>query len=143
MPTRTPTPCTVFRLRKATRKATRAYDRHLAAYGVGISQFGLLRIIADNDAAPLNRIAQILDMERTTLTRNLRPLLSAGLVELRTGKDKRIRTISITPEGRCRLEAAAVAWRAAQAEMRRRMGDEDLDRLHRLLTLVVERLPED
>src|SRR5512141_1390313 len=94
--------CTCFALRKVTRTVTRLYDQHLAAAGLKTTQFSLLRWIGH---APL---AARTNMERTTLTRNLKPLIDAGWVVLKPGADARQRIVTITPAGR-RVADAAVA----------------------------------
>ncbi|MCB1520288.1 MAG: winged helix-turn-helix transcriptional regulator [Hyphomicrobiaceae bacterium] len=136
-------PCTVFRLRKAARKATRAYDQHMAATGIGIAQFGVLRVIAGADGASMSTIADVLDMDRTTLTRNVQPLIRDGLVTVGAGGDGRTRAVRITGEGRKALATAQGAWREAQARLRKSLGAAELDQLHALLSRLVERLPDD
>jgi DNA-binding MarR family transcriptional regulator len=135
-------PCTAYRLRMASRRATRLYDRHLAPSGLGIAQFGLLQIIAMRGGAKVTDVAGALDMDRTTLTRNLTPLVREGLVRLGAGPDKRSRAITITDAGKARLADAFPLWRQAQAAVRASMGEAEIGQLHALLDAAVQRLPE-
>ncbi|MDX2289385.1 MAG: MarR family winged helix-turn-helix transcriptional regulator [Hyphomicrobiaceae bacterium] len=140
MPTDPLPPCTLYRLRMATRKATRAYDRHFAAIGLTSPQYGLLMTIAARPGQPVGAIAQRLDMDRTTLTRNLKPLTARGLVTTE-GSDKRSRALRLTPAGETTLGHARTAWRAAQAEVAQHFGTHDTDALHTLLASFVDKLP--
>ena len=135
-------PCTVYRLRMAARRATRLYDRHLAPAGLGIAQFGLLQTLSMNDGTTVTVLAAALDMDRTTLTRNLTPLVRQGLVRLGVGSDRRSRAVAMTSAGTRKLAEAMSLWRNAQAAMCEAVGDKEIARLHALLDAAVERLPD-
>jgi len=103
----------------ATRKAARAisavYDRNLAPHGVRITQFTILANLELRGATSLGELAKILQLDRTTLTRNLEPLEAKTWV--RSGpapRDSRSRIVSVTNEGRAAVFAAFPAWREAQ-----------------------------
>ncbi len=142
MPATAKLPCTVYRLRMAARRATRLYDRHLAPCGLGIAQFGLLQTLSMTGGGTVTSVAASLDMDRTTMTRNLTPLVRAGFIELRAGADKRSRDVSLTAAGKLKLKEALPLWRAAQAAVRASMGTGDVEKLHALLDAAVQRLPE-
>ncbi len=135
-------PCTVYRLRMAARRATRLYDRHLAPAGLGIAQFGLLQVISLRGGATVTHVAEALDMDRTTLTRNLTPLVREGLVETGAGRDRRSRAIAITAAGEAKLARALPLWREAQAAVRKSLGEVEVGQLHALLDAAMHRLPE-
>lgn len=61
-------------------------------------------------------------MDRTTCSRELRPLLDAGHVEQAVGRDRRQRLIALTPAGRKQLEIARPCWQTAQAKISRAFG---------------------
>src|SRR6185437_7226481 len=84
-----PTECTCFRLRGAARRVTVIYGKHLAPTGLKISQFSLLGFIAAEGPVSIGRLSELLATDRTTLTRNLGPLLDDGLVERAAAGDKR------------------------------------------------------
>ena len=73
-----PAECTCFRIRSAARRVTAIYTRHLAPTGLKISQFSLLGFIAADGPVSIGRLSELLATDRTTLTRNLRPLLNDG-----------------------------------------------------------------
>lgn len=122
--------CTAFRLRRLSRRVSQHYDAHLAAVGLRSTQFSLLGSLVRRDRPPLTRLAEVLDMDRTTLTRNLRPLEAAGLVRMETGEDARSRLVAITPAGRERWESAVPLWEAAQRTLHEILGADDVLRLH-------------
>lgn len=135
-------PCTVYRLRMAARRATRLYDRHLAPSGLGIAQFGLLQTLSMRGVSTVTDLAAVLDMDRTTLTRNLTPLVRQGLVGLGAGRDRRSRAVVITEAGKLKLKQALPLWREAQGAVRAAMGANSVERLHALLDAAMVQLPE-
>ncbi len=66
---------------------------------------------------PVGRMAKLLGVERTTLTRNLRPLEKKHWVTISGDKDGRVHAVEITPKGRAVAKAALPAWRKAQASV--------------------------
>ncbi|MEO7494051.1 MAG: MarR family transcriptional regulator, partial [Massilia sp.] len=94
--------CTCFKLRKLTRAMSRIYDRHLAEVGLKITQYSVLANMA-RAALPVAELAERLGTERTTLTRNLKPLTDAGWARLVTGADARQKVVTITDAGRAKL----------------------------------------
>ena len=117
-----PVNCTCFGLRKAARAVTQMYDRALRPTGLRATQISLL--IATDRAGPrgVAELAEMMVMDRTTLTRNLKPLLDRGLLEHVASADRRRRPIAITPAGRAALVQALPHWREAQARMADGLG---------------------
>lgn len=132
--------CTVYRLRMAARAATRLYDEHLAPAGIGIAQYGLLRIVAEGGGASVTDLARRMGLDRTTLTRNLKPLMRAGYLGLTEGPDKRTRAIVITQQGRAVLAEARPLWKSAQAQLHKRLGADDHDALQHALGRAIVRM---
>ena len=121
--------CACFNLRRVTRAVTQLYDDFLRPTGLRVTQFSVLVALRNMERATVNQLADKLVVDRTTLTRNLRPLQQAGLVRTRPGVDRRVREISLTPAGEEKLHQALPRWREAQNEMRRSLGRDRLDRL--------------
>ena len=130
-----PRGCTCFRLRRTARQVTRIYDAHLAAAGLTLTQYSLLSNLAlgPNPTPSVNQLADVLSMDRTTLTRTLKPLLAARLVALARCADKRSKAVTLTAAGRAAFDAAKPLWRAAQDSMIERLGAPRVTELHRLL----------
>ena len=108
------TGCVCFAVRRAARAITQHYDRALRPSGLRATQFTLLTVLALAGPLPVSRAAGRLGMERTTLTRNLRPLVRQGLVTFGDGDDRRVRTLTLTAKGRRAAVAALPHWRQAQ-----------------------------
>ena len=113
--------CLCFAARRAARAITQFYDRQLRASGLRCTQFTLLAFLLNAGTSSVNQAAEYLGMERTTLSRNLEPLLSAGYVRVDSGEDRRVKMIAITTQGRAAARAALPLWRQAQQAMTARL----------------------
>ena len=126
--------CTCFRLRSLTRRVTQLYDQALAPSGLTVTQYSVLAHALRQGAAPtLSELAQQLFTDRTTLTRNLKPLVDAGLVKVADGADARSKAVRVTARGRSAFQAARPLWKEAQARLRAQAGDARLAALHGLI----------
>ena len=136
-----PLGCTCFKLRKLTRAMSRLYDQHLASVGLKTTQYSVL-VNAVRASLPVAELAELLGLERTTLTRNLKPLIDAGWIALKPGADSRQRIVTITKAGRAKVELAYGAWKRAQSEFETLMGRDAVRALHRQLdTTMTHRTP--
>jgi DNA-binding MarR family transcriptional regulator len=116
-------PCLCTGLRQAALAATKFYDDALRPTGLKITMFRLLRRIGEADAPTMTQLADIVQLDRSTLGRNLRVLERLGLVQLSDGEDERTKTIELTTGGLRKLEAALPLWASAQRRMKKRLGD--------------------
>ena len=82
----------------------------------------------------LTRLAHTMAMDRTTLTRNLRPLERGGLVTIASGHDRRERQIAITARGQQLLAKALPLWEHLQVRVAEAFGMERLQQLFRELS---------
>ena len=134
------TACTCANLRKAARAVTQVYDAALRPSGLKATQFSLLAALSQPDAVPLTKLADALVMDRTTLTRNLKPLVGKGFVRIDQGEDQRVRRISLTETGQDILDQARPLWRQAQSRLVESLGYERwsglIDDLTATVTLV-------
>ena len=121
--------CACFNLRRVTRAVTQVYDEYLRPTGLRVTQFTVLVALRNLHQSTVNQLADKLVVDRTTLTRNLRPLEDAGLVRTRQGEDRRVREIFLTNAGEAKLQEALPLWRDAQSQMRRALGRDRLERL--------------
>ncbi len=115
--------CLGMALRRASRAVTQRYDEALAQIGLRSTQFSVLVGLAHAPEVPLSRLAAALVMDRTTLTRNLAPLLRDGLVEERAAADGRVRLFALTGKGKKTFERALPAWETAQSHMVRALAE--------------------
>ena len=114
--------CAALRTRMAARKVTRAYDEALRPLGLKVTQFSLLIAIRKGAPESISQLAEILALERTTLTRNLRVLEKEGLVEIGPEGYRRARALGLTTAGEAKLKEALPLWRAAQDRFVKRIG---------------------
>jgi DNA-binding MarR family transcriptional regulator len=114
--------CSCFAARRAARTITQHYERHLKPTGLKVTQFTLLAMLEIAGPLGLTRLAEQMAVERTTLTRNLRPLLTRGLVSESGAGDGRVRLLAITRRGTAAAVAALPRWREAQRSIARSLG---------------------
>lgn len=129
--------CTCFNLRKAARAVTQLYDKALRPTGLRTTQFTLLVGISMLGTVTVTRLAEIGVMDRTTLTRNLKPLERKGLIQITHGKDQRTRVATITEEGQKALVQALPLWNEVQADVVKRLSQERWNSLRADLGKVV------
>lgn len=106
----------------AARAVTRTYDDVLRPTGLRATQLAVLAAVGIDGAMSIAELASFLGMDRSTLTRNLRPLEKEGLVTLGAEGWRRSRTLEITSKGRSRLRAALPLWETAQQLLMRKLG---------------------
>ena len=135
--------CLSMALRQAARALTQRYDAAFSVAGIRSTQFSVLVALAQAPSVPLSRLAEALVMDRTTLTRNLAPLLRRGLVEESAAEDKRVRSYALTARGKQLLTRALPDWKGAQARLLRALAKEDAEQLRRILRAVVAAAQED
>jgi DNA-binding MarR family transcriptional regulator len=114
--------CLCHRARMAARAVTRGYDDALRETGLRATQLAVLAAIAAKGALSIKSLADDLGMDRTTLTRNLRPLEDLGYVAIGAEHRHRARTLALTEAGDTALAAALPLWEAAQRKLQQRLG---------------------
>jgi DNA-binding MarR family transcriptional regulator len=138
----TPTPpefCTCLAIRQAARHVSQFFDQHLAPCGLRTTQFSVLAKLKE-EGAPLtiNRLAEVIVMDRTTLGRNILPLQRDGLIAVTQGAvDRRSKELYLTDVGLKRLSEAWIYWAMAQAGFDAAFGsskDSELRALMRAVT---------
>ncbi len=135
-----PAECTCFRVRGAARRVTQIYSRHMAPTGLKISQFSLLGFVVARGPITIGQLSELLATDRTTLTRNLRPLLANGVIERAEAGDKRRHELVATLAGRALFKRALPLWAAAEQEVRAAMGAKLTADLHGALDRSMEKL---
>jgi len=135
--------CLSMALRQAARTLTQRYDAAFSGTGIRSTQFSLLVALAQAPSVPLTRLAKAVVMDRTTLTRNLAPLVRRGLVAESGAKDKRVRSYALTGRGKQLLARALPDWKDAQARILRVLAKGDAEQLRRILRTVVTTVQED
>ncbi len=114
--------CTCLNLRKASRAITQMFDEALKPSGLRSTQLPVLATLVSSGQTTVNRLADDLVMDRTSLSRLLQPLVTQALVKMAPGEDRRTRDLSITPLGRESVAAAIPMWVSVQDEVYERLG---------------------
>lgn len=115
--------CVCNNLRRAARAVTNYYDSLLwKASGLRVSQCTILVVLYLAGPQTINALAEQLALDRTTLTRNLKPLAQDGLLTIAAGSDQRTRVVTLTPLGEEALRRALPLWEEAQTYMVAGMG---------------------
>jgi DNA-binding MarR family transcriptional regulator len=109
--------CACLNLRMAARAVTQMYDEVLKPSALKATQFSVLAAVAVIGPASMTAVSRALVMDRTTLTRNLKPLVDRGLIAAAAGGDKRQRTIAVTAKGRSALAHALPLWKKAHDQI--------------------------
>jgi DNA-binding MarR family transcriptional regulator len=108
--------CLCLHAQRAARSLARRFDKALRPVGLTNGQFSLLNALNRPEPPPLGPVAQLLAMDRTTLTAALKPLERRGLVAIsRDPTDRRSRILRLTAAGRKALAAAMPIWRDTHA----------------------------
>jgi DNA-binding MarR family transcriptional regulator len=141
-----PQGCTNMQLRQLMRRVGQHYDVELARAGLKTTQFSLLTAVEKFGPLQPGELARKLGLQASTLTRNLKPLVAAGLLVLGPGPDGRSRLVAITEAGRAKRAEAKAMWKHAQLALNRLLGDERVMALHRLIQeslALLAAVPED
>jgi DNA-binding MarR family transcriptional regulator len=126
-------PCACSQVRRLARKLSAHYDTILAPEGLTITQYSLIANIERAGQLSHSFLAEKVGMERTTLTRNLRPLIRAGWVAVAAGKDRRQHLLQLTVTGKQKLIRSLPLWEQAQSQFLSRIGSQSLQELRALL----------
>ncbi len=114
--------CLAVRVRMLGRAVTAVYERALASRELSVAQMNILVFVGKQGPCPPAVVGQMLQMERSTVSRNLRPMLERGWLAAETHDAGHLREVRLTARGRKELEAALPAWREAQAEAEKLLG---------------------
>ena len=128
-----PAGCSSEKLRSLSRRVSQHFDRIVGVAGLKTTQYSLLSNIVRLGRVRPGELAALLEMDASTLTRNLQPLVAQGWVLVGPGDDGRTRFVSATDSGREKRAAAQREWKKAQIAFNARLTDERVMRLHALI----------
>ncbi|MEA2000319.1 MAG: MarR family transcriptional regulator [Actinomycetota bacterium] len=106
--------CLAYRARRLSREITRLYNDHLRPVGLNVTEMNLLAAVAAQGGAQPARLSRGLQMEKSTLSRNLKRLADQGWVAMRPNPEGRGDLVVVTGEGATLLRLAIPAWEEAQ-----------------------------
>ncbi|MUM31663.1 MarR family winged helix-turn-helix transcriptional regulator [Mycolicibacterium sp. CBMA 361] len=114
--------CLAVRVRLLGRAVTGLYDRALEGHGVSIAQVNLMAALGKAGPCSPARIGEVLQLERSTVSRNLSLLMKHGWVEAVSADAKGVREVALTSSGRKKIETVMPEWRQAQEEAAQLLG---------------------
>lgn len=135
-----PQGCTNFKLRKLMRRVAQHYDNEMSKIGLKTTQYSLLSHVLKLGPIRPGELAQAMAMDASTLTRNMKPLVDAGWIEVAAGSDGRSRSVTITDAGRDKRNEAQRRWKAAQDGLNQLLGMDQVIALHALIDNSLELL---
>ena len=128
-----PQGCTNFKLRQLVRRVSQLYDAEVGKAGLKTTQYSLLSHVLRLGPIRPGDLAASMTMDASTLTRNLKPMLAAGWLQMSAGDDGRSRLVHITDAGRDKRGEAQRHWKAAQEGLNQLLGVERVRALHALV----------
>ena len=126
--------CLAIRVRRLGRVVSRIYDTAVAPYGISIAQVNLLAAIAVARGARPTDLTQVLDVEKSTLSRDLKRMEDLGWVRSDPTARPRGRSLTLTPAGERMLVQVAPAWEEAQQMASSELGKQPFEQLQKLLS---------
>ncbi len=129
--------CLAVRVRLLSRRLSRIYDAALRPLGITVAQLNVLSLIENLTSAPSGRVAELLCMEISTLSRNARIMRSEGWIAIERAERGNGRVLTLTPAGSAKLLEALPAWEQAQSEARGVLGDDGAQVLWKLGSAVL------
>jgi DNA-binding MarR family transcriptional regulator len=116
--------CLCLHVQRAARALARRFDEAFRPFNLTNGQFSLLMSLNRPEPPPMGPVANLLAMDRTTLTAALKPLERRGLVRVaQDAEDRRSRILILTAKGRDLLAHAVPIWERTHAEVERQLGD--------------------
>jgi DNA-binding MarR family transcriptional regulator len=114
--------CLAGRVRLIGRAVTNLYDSALDRHGVTVAQVNLLAALGKVGPCAPAKLAELLQLERSTVSRNLNLLLGQGWIEARSSDAKGLREVALTRAGRAKIDAVMPEWRQAQHDAAQILG---------------------
>ncbi|MBL4659090.1 MAG: winged helix-turn-helix transcriptional regulator [Alcanivoracaceae bacterium] len=134
-------PCYNLAMRKTCRLINQFYEDRLAAVGLKVGQFSLLRAIHYCQKTTNKDLQRILVLDQTTLSRNLKPLFRDELLTLSLdADDKRVKIIALSAKGKKLYSQALPLWNKTQEELQQRIGEKDSMKILGLSKVIVKKL---
>ncbi|HEY4018962.1 MAG TPA: MarR family transcriptional regulator [Pseudonocardiaceae bacterium] len=128
--------CLAVRVRLIGRALTSLYDSALGSHDVTIAQVNLLAALGKVGPCPPSRLGQVLQLERSTVSRNVNLLLSHGWIEALSSDSKGIREVALTRAGRAKIESVMPRWRQAQQQAAQLLGEPGVHAVQAMATSI-------
>jgi len=122
--------CLGFQARLLSRVVSAVYDDAFAEVGLRVSQFSVLNAVANREGMRAAELTKLLEMDESTLSRNIARMCARGWLKLESGDgDRRSHQIAVTEKGMALLRKSYPAWQIAQSQLTQRLGAEGVTAL--------------
>ena len=138
---KSPSPCLCLNIRRASRAVTGFYEKVMEPSGIKITQYSLLRHLEQVEPVMISELAKFMRIDRTTLNRNMKPLIEAGFINVNIGEDPRSRQVMLTEAGKSALCTATILWDEAQAALKEYLSDNEVEQFNRLISKLEALVP--
>lgn len=129
-----PNGCSSLKLRQLSRRVSQQFDAVVSGEaGLKTTQYSLLSHIVRLGPLRPGHLAAAMEMDASTLTRNLQPLVAQGWVQVGPGEDGRTRLVEATQVGKDKQASARQAWKRAQLAFNAQVGPDLVSRLHAVI----------
>ena len=132
--------CLAVRIRLLNRTVTNIFDAALRPLGVKVSQLNVLMVVAKRGPSSPGDVARRLNMEKSTLSRNVDRMRTRGWLEVSEGDSGRKQILELGPAGRKLIEKSLPFWKKAQAQTEDVLGQRGARSIHRAANTVWARL---
>ncbi len=135
--------CLATRVRMINRVISGFYEECLRPHGLTIAQYNILTFVALMEEVQPSEIANLLQSDKSTLSRNLERMEKLGYIKTRTsGADRRGRLITMTRKGSNRLEKAHSSWQEAQIQTQSLLEKDGIQTIHKIAASILEKASE-
>jgi DNA-binding MarR family transcriptional regulator len=128
--------CVAVRLRRLNRVITNIYDDALRSLDLKVSQMNILVAAAKTGTARPAEVCEYLNLDVSTLSRNVERMKARGWLEVVADEDGRAQPFRLTAQGRKLLEKAIPAWSTAQEQVKKVVGEGFVEQLNQALQRV-------
>jgi DNA-binding MarR family transcriptional regulator len=123
--------CLALRVRIVARSVSAIFEQAMASHDVTIAQVNMLTALSKAGPCAPGKIGDVLQLERSTVSRNIELLIKKGLVEAVSSDAKGIREVALSVAGHEKIEAVLPDWRAAQKQAGALLGPVGVDSIHK------------
>ena len=128
--------CKCISLRKASNNLTKIYDSALIKVGLKITQFSTLKNIQNLGKTNIRDLSSELELDRTTVLRNIEKLIKMDLVSYKYENDDKNKIIQLTTVGKSKLREAIIIWEETQHKYIKALGIKNYKEIDTLITKI-------
>ena len=128
--------CKCIRLRKASNNLTKIYDSALIKVGLKITQFSTLKNIQKLGKTNIRDLSSELELDRTTVLRNIEKLIKMDLVSYKYENDDKNKIIQLTTIGKNKLKEAIIIWRETQHKYIKALGEKNYKEIETVISKI-------